>query len=120
MALLYVSLTAFLAWLGVPFQLALAVAFGTALVAHFTLQRLFVWAHADGFALATHRQAGRYLLLAVLQYAVTALSTAVLPGALGVRTFFVYLGTMLVVTCASFLIFRTRVFYPNVAPARPG
>src|SRR5262245_22816118 len=83
-ALVYIGVTTVLAEVfGVPFQVALFTGFGTALVAHFTLQRTFVWVHHGRFALAVHRQAARYLLIAGAQYAVTAACTAFLPDALG-------------------------------------
>jgi putative flippase GtrA len=96
---------------GLPFQLALALGFGFALLLHFTLQRLFVWVHEDGFALPLRRQVGRYLLMAGAQYGVTAASTAILPGVLGVATEVVYLATMAVVTTSGFLIMRFIIFH---------
>jgi putative flippase GtrA len=95
---------------GLPFQVALALGFVSALLLHFTLQRLFVWVHEDGFALPLRHQVGRYLLMAGAQYGVTAASTAVLPGALGVATEIVYLATMAVVTTSGFLIMRFIIF----------
>jgi len=96
---------------GLPFQLALALGFVSALLLHFTLQRLFVWVHEDGFALPLRHQVGRYLAMAGAQYGVTAASTAILPGVLGVATELVYLATMAVATTSGFLIMRFIIFH---------
>jgi putative flippase GtrA len=98
---------------GLPFQAALAIGFAFSLLLHFTLQRLFVWVHYEGFALPFRGQVGRYLTMAGSQYAITVASTALLPGALGVSTEVVYLVTMAVVTTAGFLIMRFIIFHGN-------
>lgn len=117
-ALVYLTTTTVLAEvLGVPFQAALATGFAVGLCVHFTLQRLFVWRDRDAYALALHHQLARYLILAAVQYGVTAASTAVLPSALGVSSEAVYVPTVLAVTAANFLIFRNRVFHRLAAPA---
>ncbi len=98
---------------GLPFEVAFAIGFGTGIVLHFTLQRLFVWAHDDGFALAIHHQLARYLPIALGNYGLTSASIAILPHVLGVPTVYVYLGTTATFTVISFLLFRTRVFHPD-------
>jgi putative flippase GtrA len=98
---------------GLPFQLALAIGFAFSLLLHFTLQRLFVWIYVDGFALPFRKQVGRYLAMAGTQYGVTVVSTAVLPGALGVSTEIVYLATMAVVTTIGFLLMRFVIFHAD-------
>lgn len=106
---------------GLPFQAALAIGFACSLLLHFTLQRLFVWVHYEGFALPFRGQVGRYLAMAGSQYAITVVSTAVLPGALGVPTELVYLVTMAVVTVAGFVLMRFVIFHADssaVDPAR--
>jgi putative flippase GtrA len=116
-ALLYLTVTTVLSQvLGVPFQLALAIGFGAGLLMHFTLQRLFVWTHHDEFALGLRPQVGRYLAMAAAQYGVTAASTALLPGALGVATVVVYLATMVVVTITGFLLMRFVIFHAESSP----
>ncbi len=100
---------------GLPFQLALAIGFVSAILLHFTLQRLFVWIHEDGFALPLRHQVGRYLLMAGAQYGGTAASTAILPGVLGVGTEIVYLATMAVATTCGFLIMRFIIFHAEQA-----
>ena len=112
-ALVYVACTTVLAEvIGLPFELALAIGFALAIATHFTLQRVFVWVHADGFALSRRAQALRYLPVAGVQYALTAAATAVLPAALGVRTEVVYLCAAAFLSAANFFVFRARVFHP--------
>ena len=108
---------------GLPFEAALAIGFASAILLHFTLQRLFVWVHPDGFALPLHHQVRRYLLMAGAQHGGTAASTAILPGVLGVDTELVYLVTMAVATSSGFLIMRFIIFHgiaadAEIAPAR--
>jgi MurNAc alpha-1-phosphate uridylyltransferase len=102
---------------GLPFQVALISGFAVALSLHFTLQRLFVWTHRDGFALPFRRQMGRYLLTAGVQYGLTAASTSLLPPVLGLAPELVYLATAPILTTANFLVFRHGVFHPK--PAEP-
>jgi putative flippase GtrA len=114
--LVYLSATTLLANVaGLPFQLALAIGFCLALTVHFTFQRLFVWTHRGEFALPLHHQARRYLMLAVLQYGITAVCTSLLPSALGVPTETVYLVTVAMVTCVNFVVFRHRIFHAKPA-----
>jgi putative flippase GtrA len=111
-ALVYLTTTTLLAQVfGVAFQVALAVGFVLGLCVHFSLQRVFVWIHHEEFALAIHEQAGRYLLVAGVQYGVTAASIAVLPSALNVSSEAVYLVTVAIVSVANFLVFGSRVFH---------
>jgi putative flippase GtrA len=108
----YVATTTLLAQVfGVAFQAALFIGYALGLCVHFTLQRVFVWVHHEEFVLSVHQQAGRYLLLAGLQYATTAAAVAVLPSPLGLSSQVVYLGAVVVVTAANFLIFGSRVFH---------
>jgi putative flippase GtrA len=115
-AVVYVSVTTLLhSAFAVPFQIALAIGFCTGVALHFTLQRLFVWRYHEQFALAINHQAVRYLLVCATQYGVTALSTSLLPGALGLPVEIVYVSTMLTVSGINFLLFRGRVFHPGSA-----
>ena len=119
-AVVYLATTTILADVaGLPFQAALAIGFSVGLVVHFTLQRLFVWAHHDEFALPLHHQLGRYLAAAAVQYGVTAASTGLLPSALGVSTEIVYLATFAVVVCTNFLVFRNGIFHAKPDGADP-
>jgi len=115
-AVVYLATTTVLAEVvGLPFQLALAIGFCISLLTHFTLQRTFVWIHHEEFALPLRAQAGRYLMLAAIQYGITAASTAVLPALLGVSAEVVYLATVALVVSANFLLFRNAIFH-----AKPG
>jgi putative flippase GtrA len=111
-AIVYLSVTTVLSQVvGLPFEAALAIGFVSALLVHFSLQRLFVWIHDEGFELAFHHQVGRYLLMAGSQYGCTAASTAILPGVLGVGTLIVYLATMVLATTTGFLVMRFIIFH---------
>jgi putative flippase GtrA len=96
---------------GLPFQVALVIGFCVGLMVHFTLQRTFVWVHAQEFALPLRHQAVRYLTVAGIQYGLTAASTAVLPAALHLPTELVYLATVAVITATNFVVFRHGIFH---------
>jgi putative flippase GtrA len=114
--LVYLAVTSLLsAGFGVTFEVALAIGFLVAIMTHFTLQRVFVWRHAVGFALAVGHQVWRYLALAGVQYGMTAAATAILPAALGGSTEIVYLVTAAILSAVSFVIFRARVFHTEPA-----
>ncbi|HTQ68828.1 MAG TPA: GtrA family protein [Solirubrobacteraceae bacterium] len=108
---------------GLPFQAALAIGYVAGLALHFTLQRVFVWDHGDGFALSLDRQLRRYLLVAAIEYGITAASTALLPSALGISTEIVYLVTVAAIVVTNFLLFRSAIFHAKppsaAAPAAP-
>jgi putative flippase GtrA len=111
-ALVYLGATLLIAdVVGVPFQAALAIGFCVGIMVHFTLQRLFVWTHHEEFALPLHHQAGRYLIVAGVQYGVTVASTSLLPPILGVATEIVYIATVAVVVSTNFLLFRHGIFH---------
>ena len=113
-ALVYLLTTTFLAVVvGLPFEVALPIGFTVGLGVHFTLQRLFVWAPVGEFALPFPHQARRYLVLAGLQYAVTAATTSLLPAVLGLPTEVVYLGTVVLIASTNFLLFRNVIFHPE-------
>jgi putative flippase GtrA len=113
-AAVYLASTTVLAdVVGLPFQVALAIGYCLGLIVHFTLQRVFVWAHGEAFALALHHQAIRYLSVAAVQYGVTAASTALLPEALGLPTELVYVLTVGAVTATNFLVFRHGIFHAD-------
>jgi putative flippase GtrA len=113
-AVIYLATTTILAEvLDVHFQVALIIGTATGLLAHFTLQRLFVWVHHEEFALDLHEQVGRYLIVAAVQYGLTAASTAVLPDALGMPVTPVYLITAIALAVVNFLVFRGGIFHPE-------
>jgi putative flippase GtrA len=111
-SLVYVLTTILLADVaGVPFQVALPLGYGIGLVTHFTLQRVFVWIHHEEFALPVQQQVGRYLIMAAVQYGLTAASTAFFPDRLGVSTEVVYLVTVVILVSLNFFVFRHGIFH---------
>lgn len=115
-ATVYLGVTTLLAdVVGLRFQIALAIGFCCGISVHFTLQRFFVWVHQEEFALPFRHQAGRYLLLSGAQYGLTAASTALLPGALGLPTELVYVATVAILVCTNFIVFRHGVFHARGA-----
>lgn len=110
-ALVYLVLTTVLAdGFGVPFQLALAIGYATALVIHFSLQRFFVWVHHEEFSLPLRAQLLRYLILAGSQYGTTAAAVAYLPSRLGLPATAVFYGWAILITAGSFVILRQGIF----------
>jgi putative flippase GtrA len=113
-ALTYVACTTLLATVvGLPFQLSLATGFAVALTLHFSLQRRFVWAHDDGYALPVHHQAARYTTVAIAQYLITVAATSTLPSVVGVSTTIIYLATTAIVSIVNFVLFRVAIFHPE-------
>jgi putative flippase GtrA len=113
---IYISVTTLLAEVShLRFQLALAIGWTAAVCVHFTLQRVFVWAHQEKFALPFGHQVGRYLLVAGTQLGVTATTTAVLPSVLGLPAEAIYLGTATLLTLVNFLVFRNGIFHAGVS-----
>jgi len=111
-ALVYLGATLVLSGpLGLPIQLAIPVAYVTAVALHFLLQRLVVFPSAKAFALSMHRQVVRYIGLGVAQYGVTALSTGLLPEILGTSEKVVYVATVIVLSAITFAVLRFRVFH---------
>jgi putative flippase GtrA len=96
---------------GLAFQASLAFGFVLAVTTHFVLQRVFVWTHHGEFALPVKRQLRRYIVIAVVQYALTACVTSTLPGALGLPTDLVYVATAACVAVGNFALFRSAVFH---------
>jgi putative flippase GtrA len=112
--LVYLGTTTVLASVvGMPFQIALIIGACVGLSVHFTLQRFFVWAHHEEYALPLNHQAARYLAVAGAQYGLTAASTLILPAALGLPVELVYLATVAILVSGNFLIFRNTVFHPK-------
>src|SRR3954453_20942197 len=104
-ALTYFALTLlFVGALGVPIQLAMVVAYPLSLLVHFSGQRWFVFNSPDGFALAMHHQAGRYVLVGGAQLAVSLVATTVLPPMLGVDDRIVYVSVTLALTVIGYLL----------------
>lgn len=111
-SIVYLSTTTLLAAVaGLPFQAALVIAYGVTIVVHFALQRFFVWAHREQFALPLHRQLGRYLLVAGGVYGATAASALLLPPVLGLSAEAVYLIVTPILTAINFMLYRNGVFH---------
>lgn len=113
---IYVGLTLLLSHvLGVPMQLAITLSFVTATCTHFLLQRFFVFRTTGAFELSTRAQAARYVVIAVVQYAITSVATAVLPGRLNVSEQLIYVGVVGTISVTTFLLLRARVFHADTA-----
>ncbi len=110
--LLYIVLTLLLDGPGgLPIQVAIPVAYSSSLVVNFTLQRAFVFTSQSGFALSRRAQLTRYGAAVLVQYTITATSTAKLPGLLGVPERDVYVVTVLCLALCAFLTLRSVVFH---------
>ena len=104
---------------GLAFELAFVIGYTIALITHFSLQRFFVWSYHEDFALPLRHQLARYLPIALTNYALVAGSIAILPRALGTSKLVVYLCALLLLTGATFLIFRAGVFHAEKTPKDP-
>jgi putative flippase GtrA len=110
--LLYIVLTLMLDGPGgLPIQVAIPVAYILSLVVNFTLQRAFVFSNSGGFALSRRAQLTRYGAAVLVQYVITATSTAKLPGLLGLHEREVYVVTVLCLALCAFLTLRSVVFH---------
>jgi putative flippase GtrA len=98
---------------GLPIEVAIPIAYVLALCLQFNLQRHFVFRHVDEFALSQRSQAGRYVVIAAIQYPTTAVATAVLPGLLGLSERATFLAVSLTMSVVFFIVLRTRIFHPD-------
>lgn len=98
---------------GVPIQVAIPFAYLLAITLHFNLQRHFVFRHVREFALPFRQQVGRYVVIGAIQYPITALATAFLPGLLGVSERVMFVIITLVISVTFFLVLRGHVFHPS-------
>ena len=78
---------------------------------NYSMQRWFVFAHSDEFALSRQAQFLRYVQIGAAQYALTALATAVLPDVLGLDEQVVYVATALIAAVITFVVLRLVVFH---------
>jgi putative flippase GtrA len=114
--LLYIVLTLFFHGTGgLPIQVAIPVAYVLSLVVNFTLQRAFVFPSSSGFALSRRAQLSRYIPAVLVQYTITATSTAKMPELLGVPETDVYVVTVLCLALCAFLTLRSVVFHATDA-----
>jgi putative flippase GtrA len=96
----------------VPIQIAIPLAYVTAVALQFNLQRHFVFRHVSAFALTRRAQIGRYVMIGAVQYPATAIATALLPKLLGLSS----RATFVVVALTIFLVLRTHIFHATDAP----
>ncbi len=119
-ALVYLGLPVlFNGTLGVAIQIAIPIAYVLAVSLHFTLQRHFVFRHVTKFALSGRAQAARYVAVGAVQYPTTALSTALLPGLLGLSQRATFVCTSLAISVIFFLVLRGHVFHPTNEADQP-
>jgi putative flippase GtrA len=97
--------------IGVPIQIAIPVAYVISVLLNYTLQRVFVFADREQFALEARSQFVRYIQLGAVQYGLTALATAVLPGWLGVSEQVVFVAVALIAAAVTFVLLRFVVFH---------
>jgi putative flippase GtrA len=97
--------------LGVPAQVALILSYCVAIPTHFALQRYFVFASDNDFALATHHQAVRFVSVALTQYALTAIGLHVLTHVAHLPTMAAYCVTAPVTILLTFTLLRRWAFH---------
>jgi putative flippase GtrA len=111
---LYLGMPIFLnSVFGIPLEACLPVVYVLAITLQFTLQRLFVFRHVSEFALSIRRQALWYVMIAAIQYPLSAAATALLPSLLRVPERLVYVVATLVISLATFLFLRRSVFHES-------
>jgi putative flippase GtrA len=98
---------------GVPVEVAIPVAYVTAVSLHFTLQRFFVWRHIARFALSWRAQVARYAMMGVVQYPLTALLTAVLPAVLHLSQPATFVCITMGISLVTFIALRSFVFHED-------
>jgi putative flippase GtrA len=96
---------------GVPIQIAIPVSYVVSVLFNYSMQRWFVFAHSDAFALSPQAQFVRYVQIGAAQYVLTALATAVLPDVLGLDEQVVYVATALIAAAITFVVLRLIVFH---------
>ncbi|MDA0182389.1 GtrA family protein [Solirubrobacter phytolaccae] len=110
-AVTYFVLSLGLATAGLAIQLAMVIAYPAALLVHFSGQRWFAFASAEGFALAWRQQAGRYITIGVIQLALSLLITTFVPSLIGVDERIVYAVATVALTTATYILLRLHVFH---------
>ena len=96
---------------GLPLPAAIPIAYLSSLVVNYVLQRVFVFAHAQAFAVGVGSQFVRYILVAALQYVLIVMLTALLPGPLGLAERVVYVAAVLLTPVLTFALLRAKVFH---------
>ena len=98
---------------GFAMPVAIGVAYFFTVVLHFTLQRLYVFRHVESFALQARHQAGRYVVLGAVQYAINTAATELLPKPLGLSPEVVFVLTTGTLSVLSYLLLRLAVFHSD-------
>jgi putative flippase GtrA len=96
---------------GLPIQVAILSSYPLLLVMHFSLQRWFVFARDDAYALRGGAQVRRYLSVVAVQYVYVAACTAALVHFADVADRSAYLIAVLSGAAAVFTVMRLRVFH---------
>jgi putative flippase GtrA len=116
-ALYFGLLTALVIFADVPPQVALIVAFVSAVVVHFTMNRQFVFGSETTYALHLTGQGIRYLGVVLASYVINALALAILPELTGLHELVVVALTTGAVTAFTFLTLRDWVFRASAGPS---
>ena len=116
-ALYFGLLTGLVIFADVPPQVALIVAFVSAVVVHFTMNRQFVFRGGTTYALHVTHQGIRYLGVVLGSYVVNALALAIVPDLTGLHELVVVALTTGAVTTFTFLTLRDWVFRASSDPA---
>lgn len=109
------SLTAGAMALGVTFQLAFIFSYTVAITVHLQLHRLFTFAGDGEYVLGRGGQAWRFVVIVIGQYAFIAASVAVFAPVLGVPDLVVYVGAVVLLSIANYVVLATRVFHSHSA-----
>jgi putative flippase GtrA len=108
-AVYFAVTTALIVLAEAPAQLAVVIAYVCSIALHFTINRRFVFSSSSGYAFHLSAQGGRYLLVALSSYALTALVVA-LAGRAGLPELPVALATPVAFTALNFFVLRGWVF----------
>jgi putative flippase GtrA len=100
-------------FIGIALEVAILIGYVLAVTLHFNLQRHFVFRHVDEFALSVRQQIGRYVVIGAIQYPITAVATAVLPGLLDISERLTFVMVTVVMSVTFFLLLRGHVFHPE-------
>lgn len=96
---------------GLTIQAAILASYPLILAVHFSLQRYFVFAGRDRYALAATAQLRRYLVVAAAQYGCVAAGTALLVHIVGLGDQLAYLIAVGTMTATVFVAMRLGVFH---------
>ena len=98
---------------GVPVEVAIPIGYLIAVTLQFNLQRRFVFRHIEEFELSRRGQIGRYVVMGLIQYPITAVATIVLAHVLGIPQRVTFVVVAIATALCVFLVLQTHVFHPN-------